>query len=120
MKSRSLHLGYIACCGFKLSEIERTADFLTAASLAAAGFGLVLAPASLVKLNLDCLVFRDISDFDENVSTTLIHRPDAPRMALEHLLAQYAYGGTSGNLPSQNQHNVNPEASHRVTYNGAN
>lgn len=42
--------------------IRRTADFITAASLAAAGQGVILAPASLARLNLEGLVFRPLAD----------------------------------------------------------
>lgn len=79
-----------AAGGFAIAGIERTADFVTAACLAASGYGIVLAPVSLKNLSIDALVFREIFRFDERVKTTLVYRFDAPQQAMEILNADLA------------------------------
>lgn len=76
--------------GFAMPTIVRTADFMTAACLAAAGDGVVLAPASLSNIRLDGLAFRDIASFDELLTITLLVRgdaPDGPRRMVSGLFA---------------------------------
>ena len=57
-------------------EIIRTADFVTAAGLAAADVGLAIAPRSLSRLALDNLCFRDISDYAGQLDLVLALRAD--------------------------------------------
>lgn len=64
--------------GFELPPIIRTGDFVTAAVLASAGSGIVLAPESLVRLNIEGVVYRQIAKFPERLQTMLVHRIDAP------------------------------------------
>ena len=71
---------------FPMPHIVRTDDFVTAACLASAGEGLVLAPASLAKLNLDGVRFLAVSSFAERLKIVLVHRTDAPREALARIL----------------------------------
>lgn len=71
--------------GFAMPEIVRTEDFVTAACLAAAGDGIVLAPMSLTNLGLAGLVFRPLAQFSERVACVLLHRHDAPAEALHWL-----------------------------------
>ncbi|ABQ70574.1 transcriptional regulator, LysR family [Rhizorhabdus wittichii RW1] len=72
--------------GFPMPRIVRTDDFVTAACLASAGEGLVLAPASLAKLNLDGVRFLAVGGFAERLRIVLVHRTDAPREALARIL----------------------------------
>lgn len=72
---------------FEMPQIVRTDDFVTAVCLAAAGEGVVLAPASLCRLGLDGIVFRAIDDYKEGLSTILVHRYDAPKEAFVSALA---------------------------------
>lgn len=58
---------------FPVRTIE-TPDYISAASLAAAGLGLILAPASLQKLGLDGLAFVPIDDFDADFELMLVRR----------------------------------------------
>lgn len=72
--------------GFPMPRTVRTDDFVTAACLASAGVGLVLAPASLAKLNLDGVRFLTVKAFTERLKIVLVHRTDAPREALAWIL----------------------------------
>lgn len=67
-------------------EIVRTADFITAAGLAAAGMGLVVAPRSLTRLALEGLCYRDVSDYKAVLELVLIRRADAPAAVRDLLL----------------------------------
>ena len=73
--------------GFELSGMIPTADFVTAACLAASSYGVVLAPASLARIDLTGLVFRPLADFDDLIETVLIHRKDAPAQAVRSIRA---------------------------------
>ena len=64
----------------------RTADFITAAGLAAAGMGLVMAPRSLTRLALEGLCYRDVSDYQAMLELVLIRRADAPVAVRDVLL----------------------------------
>ncbi len=68
---------------FEMPEIIRTHDFLTAACLAATGDGVVLAPASLAKLDLDDVSYLPLSDYEEQLVTVLVCREDAPAEAIK-------------------------------------
>jgi DNA-binding transcriptional LysR family regulator len=57
-----------------LPEIIRTVDFITAAGLAVAGMGLVVAPRSLTRLALQGLCFRDIADLMAPLDLVLVAR----------------------------------------------
>ncbi|MCP3732620.1 LysR family transcriptional regulator [Sphingomonas sp. MG17] len=67
--------------GFELSALTRTDDFVTAAALAAAGEGVVLAPASLATLGIARLRFLNIVSLNCQISTALVYREDAPDFA---------------------------------------
>lgn len=71
--------------GFPLPEIFTTADFVTAACLAAAGDGVVLAPASLRNMNIGGVKCIDLPTFAERLTTTLVWRSDAPAQAIRIL-----------------------------------
>lgn len=68
--------------GFELPGMIRTADFVTAACLAASRYGVVLAPASLAHIDLVGLIFLPLTEFDDLIQTVLIHRNDAPEQAV--------------------------------------
>lgn len=72
--------------GFPMPAIMQTSDFITAASMAAAGMGVVLAPVSLSRLRLEGLCYRSIGHYDGVLEIALIHREDTPAAALEVLL----------------------------------
>ena len=58
--------------GFPPPDPVRTHDFVTAASMAAAGYGIVLGPRSLIGLGIDALRFVPVADFGEAIETALI------------------------------------------------
>jgi DNA-binding transcriptional LysR family regulator len=72
--------------GASVPEIVRTADFITAAGLAAAGMGLVVAPRSLTRLALEGLCYRGVSDYHAVLELVLIRRADAPAAVRDVLL----------------------------------
>lgn len=53
----------------------RTGDFISAASLAAAGKGVVLAPASLENLHLNDLCFRPIDGYEATLDLVIVVHP---------------------------------------------
>ena len=75
-------------------SILDTGDFLTAANLAAAGFGVVLAPRSLSHLALAGIVFREISDYDGSVDLALAWRSDVTEVAERIVNADRAFFST--------------------------
>ena len=70
-----------AAGGFAMPALIRTSDFVTAASMAAAGYGVVLAPAALVRLGVDGLVARAIEGFDDGIETALFWHAAGSRVA---------------------------------------
>ena len=75
---------------FDMPPIVRTDDFVTAACLASAGDGIVLAPASLANLGLDGVLYCEMADYGERLKTILIHRADAPEQAIQTVLSQFS------------------------------
>lgn len=75
--------------GFAMPAILRTGDFVTAALLAAAGKGVVLAPDSLGRLGLDAVTFRELAGFDDRIKTVLVHHAQAPIEAVNVALDLY-------------------------------
>ncbi|QUM74251.1 LysR family transcriptional regulator [Sphingopyxis granuli] len=74
--------------GFVVADPIRTADFVTAAAMAAAGLGVVLAPASIAELGMKGIRFRTVDGFAENIETFLLHRHDAPPYAMDVIAAR--------------------------------
>lgn len=70
---------------FDMPDLIRTGDFVTAAALSAAGFGIVVAPASLSRFDLPDLIFRPLVEDDLTVAIAMVSRNDAPRRALDIL-----------------------------------
>ena len=68
--------------GFLPAKMIETPDYISAASLAAAGLGVILAPASLERLGLHGLAFAPIVDFAADLELMLVRRDDiAPGLA---------------------------------------
>lgn len=68
-------------------RIRATGDFITAAALAAAGEGVILAPASLAHLVIDGLTFRPISGHAERLELAVVGRPELPAAQREAIIA---------------------------------
>ncbi|MDR5826289.1 LysR family transcriptional regulator [Caballeronia sp. LP006] len=62
------------CGGFDAVPRHRVADFITALSMAAAGYGVVLVPQSMKSLAPPDVVFRSIQDYDDEVELALAYR----------------------------------------------
>ena len=60
--------------GFSPRSLLDTGDFVTAASMAASGHGVVLAPRSLANLQLSGLCYREIAQFDGTVDLAIAWR----------------------------------------------
>ncbi len=69
---------YLARLGTKIGTPlnigHKVSDFMTALSLSAAGYGVVLVPVSFARMCIDGLVFRTIEDYDEMVSLAVAWR----------------------------------------------
>lgn len=63
-----------AAAGFSVTAAYHVNDFITAISLAAAGYGIVVAPESSRLINQPGVTFRPISDFQEMVHLALAYR----------------------------------------------
>lgn len=76
--------------GFLPVRTIETPDYISAASLAAAGLGLILAPASLQKLGLDGLAFVPIADFEADFELMLVRRAGVAPGLADILLDEFA------------------------------
>lgn len=76
--------------GFALQDVHPASDFVTALSLAAGGYGVVLAPRSLSMLGLPGIVFREITGHDDRVALALAWRDTNPAPMIEPVLAAVA------------------------------
>jgi len=63
-----------AAAGFQASPAYRVNDFITATSMAAAGYGIVIVPQSIQLLRQPGVAFRPIRDFRESVRLALAYR----------------------------------------------
>lgn len=82
--------------GFSLGPVIQVNDFVSAVSMAAGGYGVVLAPDSLRNIKLGGLVFREISDYHESVEIALAYRDDhasSAAQAIVTLLEQQSGNG---------------------------
>lgn len=73
--------------GFSAREAYRVNDFVTATSLAAAGYGLVVLPESNQRLNQPGVIFRPLRDFKEQVHMALAYRERENSPAVRAFLA---------------------------------
>lgn len=80
--------------GYTISTAWPVADFITAISMAAAGYGVALAPASFERLRIDGVVMRKIEDYAEVVTLVLAWRASAISPAVRAFVAstQKAFG----------------------------
>lgn len=63
-----------AVAGFQVAPAYRVNDFITATSMAAAGYGIVIVPESIQLFRQPGVTFRPIRDFDEQVHLALAYR----------------------------------------------
>ena len=59
---------------FPVGNVIETADFVTAVSMASAGYGVALAPRSLGKLKLGQIIYRELQDFSGRVELVALHQ----------------------------------------------
>jgi DNA-binding transcriptional LysR family regulator len=73
------HLERLASAGrFPIKIVHDVGDFVTALSMAAAGYGVAIAPESMRGLGLSELVFRPLADFAEKVELAVAFRAAEP------------------------------------------
>jgi DNA-binding transcriptional LysR family regulator len=80
------HLQFSSKLSSSGKSIISTRDYVTAASLAAGGYGVVLAPVSLSNLGMKGLTFRPLLDFDEQLEILAIWRSGEDQPLIEHAL----------------------------------
>ncbi len=73
--------------GFSAREAYRVNDFVTATSLAAAGYGLVVLPESNQRIHQPGVIFRPLRDFQEKVHMALAYRERENSPAVRAFLA---------------------------------
>lgn len=78
------HLGTTG--GFSASAEYKVNDFISAVSLAAAGYGITVVPESIRHFAQLGSVFKNISDFDEMVHLALAHREKSQSPAVRSFL----------------------------------
>ena len=73
------HLERLAAAGrFPIKIVHDVGDFVTALSMAAAGYGVAIAPESMRGLGVSELVFRPLADFAEKVELAVAFRTAEP------------------------------------------
>ena len=73
------HLERLAAAGrFPIKIVHDVGDFVTALSMAAAGYGVALAPESMGGLRVSEVVFRPLADFAEKVELAVAFRTAEP------------------------------------------
>jgi DNA-binding transcriptional LysR family regulator len=73
------HLERLAAIGrFPIKIVHDVGDFVTALSMAAAGYGVVLGPESMRGLSFPEVVFRPLADFAEEVELAVAFRTAEP------------------------------------------
>jgi DNA-binding transcriptional LysR family regulator len=73
------HLERLAAAGrFPIRIVHDVGDFVTALSMAAAGYGVVLGPESMHGLGFPEVVFRPLADFAEKVELAVAFRTAEP------------------------------------------
>jgi DNA-binding transcriptional LysR family regulator len=73
------HLERLAAAGrFPIKVVHDVGDFVTALSMAAAGFGVAMAPESMCGLGFPEIVFRTLADFAEKVELAVAFRTSEP------------------------------------------
>jgi DNA-binding transcriptional LysR family regulator len=73
------HLERLAAAGrFPINIVHDIGDFVTALSMAAAGYGVVLGPESMRGLGFPEVVFRPLADFAEQVELAIAFRATEP------------------------------------------
>ncbi len=100
-------LRHLASVGkFDLNPIIQVNDFVTAACMAASGYGIVLAPHSLSNMGIDGLVFREIADYHESLEIALAYRADGASASalsilsiVERLRREHAFPPKNGSDP---------------------
>lgn len=88
--------------GFTLDPITQVNDFVTAACMAAGGYGVVLAPHSLRNIAIEGLVFREIIDYREGLEIALAYRADGSSAPAQSILAAITAMAGRGQPPWPN------------------
>ncbi|MCS3496158.1 DNA-binding transcriptional LysR family regulator [Bradyrhizobium japonicum] len=81
------HLERLAAAGrFTIKIVHDVCDFVTALSMAAAGYGVVLGPESMRALGFSEIAFRSIADFPEKAELAIAFRAAEPSTAVRSFI----------------------------------
>ena len=81
------HLERLAAVGrFPIKIVHDVGDFVTALSMAAAGYGVAMAPESMHGLGFPEVVFRRLADFAEEVELAVAFRAAAPSASVRSFI----------------------------------
>jgi|SRR5579859_163336 len=81
------HLERLAAAGgFRIKMAHDVGDFVTALSMAAGGYGLVLGPESMCGLGFSEVVFRPLADFAEQAELAIAYRSSEPSATVRAFL----------------------------------
>ncbi|MBV8474000.1 MAG: LysR family transcriptional regulator, partial [Hyphomicrobiales bacterium] len=92
------HLERLAAAGgFPVKIVHDVSDFVTALSMAAGGYGVVLGPESMRELGFSELLFRPLADFPEKVELAIAFRVAEPSASVRAFIdAAVALGRQRG------------------------
>jgi len=76
-----------AAAGFQAAPAYRVNDFITAVSMAAAGYGIVVVPESIQLIRQAGVTYKPVKDFKERVDLALAHRRRETSPAVKSFLA---------------------------------
>ncbi|WP_313805542.1 LysR substrate-binding domain-containing protein [Sphingobium sp.] len=78
-----------AAGAFHTIDMLRVKDFITAACMAAGGYGVVLAPRSMTRLHLGDVKVVEIAGYSDQVETVMAYRSEMPSLLAKALLAEF-------------------------------
>jgi len=72
--------------GFPINYVHDAGDFITALSMVAGGYGVVLGPESMRGLGVSDIVFRSLADFVETVELAVAFRTEEPSASVRSFI----------------------------------
>jgi len=72
--------------GFPIKYVQDASDFITALSMVAGGYGVVLGPESMRGLGVSDIVFRSLTDFVETVELAVAFRTEEPSASVRFFI----------------------------------
>jgi len=91
-----------AAGGFQVEMVHDVGDFVTALSMAAGGYGVVLGPESMRGLGFSEVVFRPLADFAEKVELAVAFRTAESSASVRAFIDAAIALGSDGKTPKPN------------------